>query len=68
MGLDLITVIGAGVITLASGIFGNNGPSVKVQCIQSYNQCIIAGQPEEQCDKILDTICKNKVKKGNRDD
>lgn len=68
MGLDLLTIIGAGIITLASGMFGNNGPSVKVQCIQSYGACITAGQTEEQCDIMLNTICRNKLKKENLDD
>lgn len=60
---ELVTLIGAGAITLAGSLFGNNGPSVKVQCIQSYSACVTAGQPEEQCKKILLNVCKGKYSK-----
>lgn len=55
---ELITLIGAGAITLAGTLFGNNGPSVKVQRIESYGQCLSATKDEALCSKILDVYKK----------
>lgn len=55
---ELITLVGAGAISLASVLFGNNGPSVKVQRIESYGQCLSTTRDEALCSKILEVYKK----------